>query len=104
MFGNLGELANIMKKAKDIQKNMAALKEEMAKTEFSAASADREVVAVVSGDFRVKSIVIDPAAAGKENISALVTFAVNAALDAAKSAMQSKMQELSGGLNIPGLF
>lgn len=104
MFGNLGELANIMKKAKDIQKNMAALKEEMAKSEFSASSADQEVVAVVSGDFRVKSISIAPSAAGKENLNSLIACAVNAALDAAKSTMQSKMQELSGGLNIPGLF
>ena len=30
MFGNLGEMANLLKKAKDIQKNMAAMKEEMA--------------------------------------------------------------------------
>lgn len=104
MFGNLGEMANLIKKAKDIQKNMAALKEEMARTEFSASSADQEVVVTVSGDFQVKSIRIAPSAAGNENLGNMVTAAANAALSAAKSAMQSKMQELTGGMNIPGLF
>ena len=60
MFGNLGEMANLIKKAKDIQKNMAALKEEMARSEFSASSADQEVVVVVSGDFQIKSVKISP--------------------------------------------
>ena len=104
MFGNLGEMANLLKKAKDIQKNMAALKEEMARTEFSASSADQEVVVTVSGDFQVKSIKIAPSIAGNENLGNIVTATTNAALMAAKSAMQSKMQELTGGMNIPGLF
>ena len=37
MFGNLGELANLMKKAKDIQKNMAALNSVRAISSLSAA-------------------------------------------------------------------
>ena len=104
MFGNLGELANLMKKAKDIQKNMAALKEEMARTEFSASSADQEVVVVVSGDFQVKSVKIAPSIANNENLGNIVMSTTNSALIAAKSTMQSKMQELTGGMNIPGLF
>ena len=58
MFGNLGEMANLLKKVKDIQKNMAELKAEMARSEYSAASADNEVVVVVSGDFMVKSVTV----------------------------------------------
>jgi DNA-binding YbaB/EbfC family protein len=104
MFGNLGEMANLLKKAKDIQKNMAAMREEMARTEFSASSPDQEVVVVVSGDFQVKSIKIASSIAGNENLGNIVTSTTNAALMAAKSAMQSKMQELTGGMNIPGLF
>ena len=104
MFGNLGEMANLLKKVKDIQKNMAELKAEMARSEYSASSADQEVVAVVSGDFMVKSITIAPAAANRSDLGNVVATTVNAALAAAKSAMQSKMQELSGGMNLPGLF
>ncbi len=104
MFGNLAEMANLLKKAKDIQKNMGALKEEMAHSEYSAASADHGVVVVVSGDFLVKNITISPAAAATANLGATVTATLNAALAAAKSAMQSKMQEMTGGMNLPGLF
>ena len=104
MFGNLGELANLMKKAKDIQRNMAEMKEEMARTEFSASSAYQEVVVVVSGDFQVKSVKIAPSIANNENLANIVMNTTNSALVAAKSAMQSKMQEITGGLNIPGLF
>ena len=104
MFGNLGEMANLIKKAKDIQKNMAELKDEMARTEFSASSADQEVVVVVSGDFQIKSVKIAPAIAGNENLGNIIMSTTNSALIAANSAMQSKMQELTGGMNIPGLF
>ena len=104
MFGNLGEMANLLKKAKDIQRNMAEMKEEMARTEFSASSADQEVVVVVSGDFQVKSVKVSPAIADNENLGNIIMSTTNSALAAAKSAMQSKMQEITGGLNIPGLF
>ena len=104
MFGNLGEMAKLMQKAKDIQKNMAELKEEMARTEFSASSVDQEVVVVVSGDFQIKSVKIAPSIANNENLGNIIMSTTNSALIAAKSAMQSKMQELSGGMNIPGLF
>lgn len=104
MFGNLGEMANLLKKVKDIQKNMAELKAEMARSEYSAASADNEVVVVVSGDFMVKSVTVSPVAASRSDLGNIITCTANAALAAAKSAMQSKMQELSGGMNLPGLF
>lgn len=104
MFGKLGEMANLVSKAKEIQKNIGLLKEEMARTEFSASSADQEVVVVVSGDFQVKSVKIAPSIANNENLANIVMNTTNSALVAAKSAMQSKMQEITGGLNIPGLF
>ncbi len=104
MFGNLGELANLMKKAKDIQKNMAAMKEEMARTEFSASSPDQEVVVVVSGDFVVKGIKVAPSIANNENLGSIIAATTNSALIAAKSAMQNKMREITGGMDIPGLF
>lgn len=103
MFGNLGEMANLLKKVKDIQKNMAELKAEMARSEYSAVSADNKVTAVVSGDFMVKSILIAPDAESS-TLNSTVSATVNEALAAAKAAMQEKMKELSGGMNLPGLF
>ena len=104
MFGNLGEMASLFKKAKDIQRNMAQMKEEMARSEYSAATPDSGVTVLVSGDFRIKTITVTDAARSAADLNERITATVNAALDAAKSAMQSRMKEISGGLNIPGLF
>ena len=104
MFGNLGEMASLFKKAKDIQRNMAEMKEEMARSEYSSSSPDSGVTVLVSGDFRIKNITVTDAARSAADLNERITATVNAALDAAKNAMQSRMKEISGGLNIPGLF
>ena len=49
MFGNLGEMAKLMQKAKDIQKNMAKMKQDMAESEFEGSAPGTQVRAVVSG-------------------------------------------------------
>ncbi|MCP3965236.1 MAG: YbaB/EbfC family nucleoid-associated protein [Lentisphaerae bacterium] len=105
MFGNLGEMAGLMKKAKDIQKNLKSMKEEMAKAEFSGACADGKVEATVSGDMTVKNIKIAPeVTADAELLEDMVIAAVNTAINNAKNAAQERMNEATGGLNIPGLF
>ncbi len=105
MFGNLGEMAKMMQKAKDIQKNMAAMKEEMGKTEFSGSAPGNQVSATVTGDFRVRCVTIDSEALGdRELLEAQVLVAVNNALDVARQAMQQKMNEATGGLKLPDIF
>lgn len=105
MFGNLGEMAKMMSKVKDIQSGIKKLKEDLPTLEFSATAAGGRVKATVSGDFQVKSIEIAPEAAGDTAaLAAEVTEAVNSAVAAAKMTMQSKMSEISGGIDLPGLF
>jgi len=105
MFGNLGELAKLMQKAKTIQQDMQKMKAEMAEAEFTGSAPGGQVRAVVSGDFQLKKIAIAPEAMGdRELLEDQVMCAVRAALDEAKSTMQRKMNEISGGLNLPGLF
>lgn len=63
--------------------------------------------ATVTGKMEVKSIeikpeVIDPDDA--EMLADLVTAAVNEALRAAAQEKEERMNALSGGMNIPGLF
>lgn len=105
MFGNLGEMAKLMQKAKDIQNNMKQMKQEMAESEFEASSPGGQVRAVVSGDFQLKKLTIAPEAMGdRELLEDQVLCAVRSALDNARNAAQTKMAEITGGLNIPGLF
>lgn len=105
MFGNLGEMAKLMQKAKDIQNNMKKMKQEMAESEYEASAPGGQVRAVVSGDFQLKAISIAPEAMNdRELLEDQVLCAVRSALDNARNAAQARMAEVTGGLNIPGLF
>ncbi len=107
MFGNLAEMAKLMSKAKDIQSGLKKFKEEMPEMEFSAASAGNQVRVTVTGDFRVREIVISgEALQDAEALQNQLVTAVNSALAAAKATAQEKMNGITGGLglDLPGLF
>ena len=105
MFGNLAQMAGLMKKAKEIQSNMPKIKAEIANAEYTASAGGGRVQVTVSGDLPVKKLVIAPELAGNViMLHDMVLTAVNAALDNAKAGAQAKMNELTGGLDIPGLF
>ena len=106
MFGKLGDMAGMLKKAQEMQKNMKKVQDELKNQEVSATSGNNKVTAVATCDISIKRITIsseclqtnDP-----EIIENLVTEAVNNAIETAKTVAQSKMAELTGGLDIPGL-
>ena len=106
MFGKLGDMAGMMKKAKEMQENMAATQEELAQTEVKGCSDCGSVEVTATCDMTIKRVNIkqecfdtnDP-----EIMENQVLSAVNSAIAAAKAETQAKMSELTGGLNIPGL-
>jgi DNA-binding YbaB/EbfC family protein len=107
MFGNLGEMAGLMKKASQIQDNMKKMKEEMANVEVSGQSGGGQVEVLASGDFKIKKIIVKPECVNAEDtelLEDLILSAVNNALDAAKLKAQEEMNKVTGGINIPGLF
>lgn len=97
MLGNLGEMAKMFSRLKDIQRGMKEYRDEMPRMEFSATSADGSVTATVSGDMVVKRIDFAASPAKK----AAIIEAVNAANVLAKNALRDKMKELSGGMDLP---
>jgi len=105
MFGNLGELAGLAKKAKSMKANLAKMKEEIASSEFYGTCPEDKVTVVISGDFQVRQIKIAPdASADTEALEGLIKVAMNSAVSSAQINIQEKMKEVTGGLNIPGLF
>jgi len=109
MFGGLGDLAGLMKKARDLQSNLKGFQEELAAKEYTGSAAAGAVQVVVSGVMEVKQLVIKPEAidANDPALTAdLVKTALNQALAEAKNAARAKVQEMTGGLGIdlPGLF
>ncbi|MFZ2658484.1 MAG: YbaB/EbfC family nucleoid-associated protein [Victivallales bacterium] len=106
MFGKLGDMANMLQKAQDMQKKMIAVQEEISRLEVKGESTGGLAEAVVSGDFTVKRITIKSECArtaDPEIIQEHVTDAVNNAIAKLKVKSKEKMSEVTGGIDLPGL-
>ncbi|MYA62941.1 MAG: YbaB/EbfC family nucleoid-associated protein [Dehalococcoidia bacterium] len=96
----------MMRQAQQLQRRMAELQEELESATVEATAAGGVVSVVVSGKMTVESITIDPEVVSPDDVDILedlVTAAVNEGLAKAQEMANSKMSELTGGLNIPGL-
>ena len=106
MFGNLGNIANLMKQAKEMQGRMKEVQEAIAASRFEAASGGGLVSATVSGKLDLVSLKISADALKNNDVEMLedlVTSAVAAAQRKAVEGAQEEMRKLTGGLNLPGL-
>ena len=104
MFGKLGDLAGLMKSAKQIQANFAELQQELATRRYEADAGAGIVTATVDGRGTLLSVKIEPKAAeDMELLEDLIKAAVNSAITKSQAAMQQEMSALTGGLNLPGM-
>lgn len=106
MSSNRG-IGDIMKQAQRMQQQMARLQDEMADREIEATSGGGVVVAVVNGKqelvrLEINKDVVDPS--DVETLQDLVIAAVNLATSNAREMVESEMNQITGGLSIPGLF
>lgn len=104
MIGGLGNLAGILKSAKDLQSNLAKLQEQLSARRYEGAAGGGMVLATVDGRGTLIDIKIDPqAATDVELLEDLVKAAVGAAAAKSQEGMKQEFGALTGGLNIPGL-
>ena len=97
----------MMRQAQQLQKRMAQLQEELESATVEATAGGGVVTVVVSGKMTVESIEIAPEVVSADDVDILqdlVVAAVNEGLSKAQDMANSKMGEITGGLNIPGLF
>ncbi len=97
----------MMKQVQEMQKQMVKAQEELANQEVEASAGGGMVTVVVTGDLKIKSIKIDPGAVDPDDVEMLedmVLAATNEALRSAQELASSRMNGLTGGLNIPGLM
>ena len=109
MLGKLGDLTNLMKKAKDMHKNLKKAQKEIAALEFTKEAGNGLVKVVISGDLNIKNIKIDPKCFEEGDASTvedLVTAAVNSAIMEAKEESKNRLNEVTGGhgLDLHGLI
>ncbi|BAU62771.1 hypothetical protein STA3757_01220 [Stanieria sp. NIES-3757] len=107
-FGPLGkmkELAEAFRKAQEVQQGAQKLQAELEQMEIEGQSDDGLVKVVMSGNQEPRRVEISPdaMAKGAEALSELVTVAMQDAYTKSTETMRSRMEELTSGLNLPGM-
>lgn len=107
-FGGFGgmNINNLMKQAQKMQEDMLKAQEDLKTKEYEATAGGGAVKVVVTGDRKIKEIVISPDVVDKDDVEMLqdlIIAAVNEALRKAEEEASSQMGKLTGGLNIPGI-
>ena len=106
MLGNLGQLMNLMKNAGQIKQNMQEMAERLQAARYTGESGGGQVNATVDGRGDLVAIKIEPAlvqAGDIEMIEDLTCAAVRAAVARSREAAQQEVQQITGGINLPGL-
>lgn len=106
MFKELSQLASLMKQAQGMSGKMQELKDRMAAVRGEGQAGGGMVAVEVNGQMKVVSCRIDQAlmqSGDREMLEELVCAATNQALDKIRETQVNEMQQLTGGLNIPGL-
>jgi DNA-binding YbaB/EbfC family protein len=106
MFGNIGQLMNIMKNAGQIKESMKDMNERLQAARFTGEAGGGQVQATVDGRGEMISIRIEPAlvqGGDVELLEDLTCAAVRDAVNRSRTAIQKEMQEITGGLNLPGM-
>jgi DNA-binding YbaB/EbfC family protein len=101
VFGQLGNLAELMKNAGKIRESMAKATESLGQVQVEGSSGGGAVTATLNGRLEVVSIRIDPklvADGDTELLEDLVTAAVNAGLVKARETAAQSLASIAGGL------
>lgn len=100
-------VSNVMKQAQKMQEEMEKIQAEMETKTVEAQSGGGVVKVVATGKKEITSIQIDPEAVDPDDVETLqdlIMVAVNEAIKKADDMMAEGMGQITGGLNIPGLF
>ena len=102
-----GGHGNLMLQAQRMQGQIKQLQDAMEEETYSGAAGGGLVQVVVDGRQKVKSIKITPEAINPDDLdelSDLLTAALNMALTDSQETSQAEMRKITGGLSLPGLF
>ncbi len=98
--------AEMMAKIQQMQEEMEATRARIEQTEFTASSGGGVVEVTVSGAHEVKSVKVKPEALDPEEpemLEDMLIAALNEAIRKASDTMDSELEKISGGLNLPGI-
>ena len=108
-YGNGGanNIQQLARQAQKLQEDMEVASQELEAKEYSATSGGGAVAVTITGKMELTKIDIKPEDVDTEDVemlSDLIIAAANEALRTAAKEKEEKMETISGGLNIPGMF
>ncbi|HUU57598.1 MAG TPA: YbaB/EbfC family nucleoid-associated protein [bacterium] len=104
MLGNIGNLAQLLRQAKDVQQKLGEVQKKLSAMTVEASAGGGMVTVVANGHQEILSVKIDPAAVNADEVELLeelVLAAVNAAKKKAEALARDEMSGLARGLNLP---
>jgi hypothetical protein len=107
MFGNLGQLANLLKNAGQIKENMKGMQERLAAARHVGEAGGGQVRATVDGKGELLEAKLEPETVAGGDVELLEDLIVAAVRDAAaksREAMQKEMAAATGGLDLGGMM
>lgn len=104
-LGKMKELTEAFKKAQQVQEGAKKLQEDLEQMEIQGESGGGLVKVVLSGNQEPRRVEISPDALGEgaDVLSDLVAAAMKDAYEKSTTTMRERMEELTGGLNLPGM-
>ena len=103
-FKNLGNLGDLMAKARQMQEQMKALQEELGRRQVTADAGGGMVQATVNGRLELVKLHIDKTKvdpADTEMLEDLIVAAVHGAQAKAAEMMQAEMKKAAGDMGLP---
>ncbi len=100
-------MQGLMKQAQKMQEKIQKAQEELKSKTVEATVGGGMIKVVFNGSQEMVSIEIDKEAVDPEDVGTLqdlVLSAVNAGIKKSQEMVQSKMGDITGGINIPGMF
>lgn len=105
--GGANNIQQLARQAQKLQDDMEAVSKELETKEYEATAGGDAVKVTVTGKMELTKVEISPEVVDPEDVemlSDLVMAAANEAIRAAAKEKEDKMETISGGLNIPGMF
>ena len=105
--GGANNIQQLARQAQKLQDDMEAVSKELETKEDEATAGGGAVKVTVTGKMELTKVEISPEVVDPEDVemlSDLVMAAANEAIRAAAKEKEDKMETISGGLNIPGMF
>lgn len=104
-LNKIKELQEAFQKAQQVQQGAKVLQEELETMEIPGQSENGLVTVYLSGNQEPRGIEIDPSLLSQDVaiVAESILQAMKSAYDASTETMRGKMEELTSGLNIPGM-